>query len=52
MFCYTGFGMAGWALERNHSELTCDKEPNIGFIGSNPEINVDMMDFTDLFKMH
>lgn len=45
--------MVGWALEGNCSELTCDREPNTGFIvhagSSNPEINVDVIDFTNLF---
>lgn len=43
--------MTGWASERNHSELTCYRESNIGFMvhagGSSPEINVDTMDSCD-----
>lgn len=56
MFCFTVFGMVEWASEENHFELTCDKESNMGFIvhagSSNAEVNMDMIDFTSLFKMH
>lgn len=53
--CYI-FMMAGWALEENCSELTWSKETSIDFIvhtgNSNPEINMDTMDCTNLFKVH
>jgi len=49
MFWYMVLGIAGWALEGNHSE------PSTGFIAcagsSNPEINVGVMDFTNVFKV-